>query len=251
MIRKSGNRFSLATNAERVWVGPEAATAHTGIVFSGDAAFATIVNSTLAIINEGPNGRQYLREISAASNPAKGKVTHIVQNRDGDTFTVPVLTPHQAEKAGILTTDEHRSNAEAAKLAEKRTIAGLKVRGRGTKAIVQWDDRRSLQIDPQGRPYGTMRENGPRHVALFHELVHGQHIMAGDWKNGGDPRDPATPSGKEEVRAMRYENGVRQDHNLPLRTQYAEVPPPDEESRAPSVNSGFTSVHTDPSVVWD
>ena len=88
-------------------------------------------------------------------------------------------------------------------------------------------------------------------VALFHELVHGQHIMAGDWKNGGDPRDPATPSGKEEVRAMRYENGVRQDHNLPLRTQYAEVPPPDEESRAPSVNSGFTSVHTDPSVVWD
>jgi len=162
MIRKSGNRFSLATNAERVWVGPEAATAHTGIVFSGDAAFATIVNSMLAMINEGPNGRQYLREISAASNPAKGKVTHIVQNRDGDTFTVPVLTPHQAEKAGILTTDEHRSNAEAAKLAEKRTIAGLKVRGRGTKAIVQWDDRRSLQIDPQGRPYGTMRENGPR-----------------------------------------------------------------------------------------
>ncbi len=77
-------------------------------------------------------------------------------------------------------------------------------------------------------------------VSLAHEMVHGYRILKGTFTGGQTNRYfPSTPAATEEARAVgigKYsgesfsENGVRQEHGLPLRAYYRAASPVIEDN---------------------
>jgi Effector protein len=193
-----------------------------------DGAFTHHVNEALARIRSRPKGGELLDKVATASNVNKGKRIVVRQPSADEIRTRAFLTPHQAQKTGHP--QPVADNRMATELAQKRKIFGVSlINGRGTQAEVHWDPNKSLRLDAQGRPIGLEEGGHEAFVNLAHELVHGKHMMAGNLKRGGDPENPATPSGQEEVRAIRHENAIRDEHDLSRRTQYGFVESSDEE----------------------
>ncbi|MEF9387718.1 XopG/HopH/AvrPtoH family type III secretion system effector [Ralstonia solanacearum species complex bacterium KE056] len=111
---------------------------------------------------------------------------------------------------------------------------GRKREGEGSSVIVGWSmSHSSMVFNRNGSPTGTCPSETDKISQLAHELVHAKHMVAGTWKGGeGDERDPTTPAGKEELRAVglgKYaysetgepsENSIRAENGLPLRRKY-------------------------------
>ncbi len=139
----------------------------------------------------------------------------------------PCAHLRQASKFGILDSEFSRENNEKAnQLAQKRAL-GLK--GEGSAATIDWNAEQGLVLDENGVPISA-DDPSKSYLALAHEMIHASRIVKGTFTGGnGDPYDPASAAGKEELRAVGLgeyqnktpsENSIRQEHNEPLRTAY-------------------------------
>jgi len=173
-----------------------------------------------------PNGRSLvdeLRNLSTHGRYVKVKVTAMA-----NTVARPALTESQVRRFHLSESEyDVAHNKKATQLAQK-PLPGIK--GEGTRVSVDWNPRQSVAIDADGRP-SLVDDTSLAFVSLAHELVHGYRMMKGTYTGGTSNRyDTNSPAGVEESRAVgigRYagealsENGIRQEHGLPLRGQYA------------------------------
>ncbi|WP_210762091.1 XopG/HopH/AvrPtoH family type III secretion system effector [Xanthomonas hydrangeae] len=144
----------------------------------------------------------------------------------------PVLSRHQLD-----------AHPELRKYKDIRDKAGSSYalqepgaeKNKGSGVVVTWSAHQtSIELDEDGDPTNKATSSPIDKVSVLgHELVHARHMMAGTWKGSyEDERDPDTPTGQEELRAVglgRYkysrsgepsENSIRAEHGLPKRVSY-------------------------------
>nr|WP_195761682.1 XopG/HopH/AvrPtoH family type III secretion system effector [Pantoea sp. 201603H] len=181
--------------------------------------------SALQKLNSRPNGKSLLdelRKLSTDGRYVKIKVT------SADTAVSPFLTESQVKRFDMHPSEyDKEHNMKAVQLAQKQSLGK---KGEGTCASVDWNPRHSIAVDSHGVPM-LWEDNALAFVSLGHELVHSYRMMKGTYTGGSSDRlDPKTAAGQEESRAVgigKYaneplsENGIRQEHGLPLRQQYA------------------------------
>lgn len=173
-----------------------------------------------------PNGRSLvgeLRNLSTQGRYVKVKVTAMA-----NTVARPVLTDFQVRRFHLSGSEYDKAhNKKATQLAQKQPLGK---KGEGTSVSVDWNPRQSVAVDAHGRP-SLLDDPSLAFVSLAHELVHGYRMMKGTYTGGTSDRyDTSSPAGQEESRAVgigKYagealsENGIRHEHGLPLRGQYA------------------------------
>lgn len=191
----------------------------------------------LNTISQGENGAKLLSKIRDVSTNGKALRLNVVNI---ESTARPMLTARQAQIHGIPDNEFNVANNEmATSLASKK---GFGRKGDGTSAVVDWNPADALSIDHLGRPT-LVNDPQTAYASLAHELVHGYRIMKGTYTGGsGNRYDPSTPAGEEENRAVgigKYsrnklsENGVREDHGLPMRLRYRAATPPPAERLSP------------------
>lgn len=188
--------------------------------------FPNQVNEALGKIAQGETGKQLLDQLKPYAENGK-RVT--IKATTIETSIRALLTQSQSEKYGIPETATIASNEKATELAQK---VGLRKKGEGTAAEIQWNPSIGLVLNDDGVPIATNNAN-KAYLALAHELVHGRRIVKGTFSGGiGDRYDPQTRAGKEERRAVGIgefahktpsENSIRAEHGEQLRTAYAKV----------------------------
>jgi hypothetical protein len=182
--------------------------------------------SALQKLSSRPNGRSLLNELRDLSS--NGRYVKVKVTAMANTVARPVLTQSQVSRFKLSSSEyDQAHNKKATQLAQKQTL-GMK--GEGTSASVDWNPRQSVAIDAYGRP-SLMDDTSLAFVSLAHELVHGYRMLKGTYTGGTSDRyDTSSPAGQEEARAVGIgkfanealsENGIRHEHGLPLRGQYA------------------------------
>ncbi|AMP36151.1 MULTISPECIES: XopG/HopH/AvrPtoH family type III secretion system effector [Ralstonia solanacearum species complex] len=192
--------------------------------------FKQEAHQALDIINSRRMGNHLLSELSGLCRARRHKITIHELKPNGEPCSEPVLSRHQIE---AHSPENFRENREkACELAEKRSGWFGKKPGEGASVIVSWSmSHSSMTFNANGSPTGTCPSDDDKISQLAHELIHAKHMVAGTWKGRwGDDRDPTTPAGKEELRAVglgKYaetgepsENAIRDEHGLPLRRKY-------------------------------
>lgn len=191
-----------------------------------------------------PRGNSLLAHIERLST--NGRSLRInVTGAHLDSTARPALSVMQAVALGIPDNDlDPENNAKATELAS--WVDGR--RGVGTSAVIDWNPSQYPEVDAAGKPRVSDNE-GLAFISLAHELVHGYRMMKGKYAGGSSDRySEGTPAALEEDRAVglgKYagkqlsENGVRQEHGLPLRTQYrAGTPIHDDDSDIGEITFG-------------
>lgn len=154
-----------------------------------------------------------------------------------DSAARPALTEKQAELYKLSASEFDRANnVQAVKLASKKSLGR---KGEGTSVSLDWNPRQALAIDAAGRPTEIVDE-ATAFASLAHELVHGYRIIKGTFTGGTSDRyEPSSAAADEEDRAVgtgKYadqslsENGIREEHGLPIRKFYRALPQPEEAS---------------------
>ncbi|MGY2180996.1 XopG/HopH/AvrPtoH family type III secretion system effector [Pseudomonas agarici] len=177
-----------------------------------------------------PNGACLLDEIKRFSKNGRSLRINVV-DATINTSVRAALTTKQAKAHNLPVDDLNpRSYSKAVALANKKGF----LKGEGTSAIIDWNPAQYPDIANDGRPRLVENEE-LAFVSLAHEIVHGYRIMKGTFTGGQTNRySPGTPAAAEEARAVgigKYsgeslsENGVRQEHNLPLRAYYRAASP--------------------------
>ncbi|CAD1795274.1 type III secretion system effector protein [Xanthomonas arboricola] len=194
--------------------------------------FNAEVNVHLDHLNSRPIGNQLLDKLQQLSGKRRHKVTIHEIAPPENPGAEPVLSRHQL--------DAHPELSRFKDIREKagRSYALKKPGGeknQGSSVVVSWSARQtSLELDDDGDPTNRATSSPIEKVSVLgHELVHARHMMAGTWKGSyEDDRDPDTPTGKEELRAVglgkyKYsqsgepsENSIRAEHGLPKRVSY-------------------------------
>ena len=173
-----------------------------------------------------PNGRSLVDELRNLST--QGRYVKVTVTAMANTVARPVLTEFQVRRFHLSSSEYDKAhNKKATHLAQKQPLGK---KGEGTSVSVDWNPRQSVAIDAHGRP-SLLDDTSLAFVSLAHELVHGYRMMKGTYTGGTSDRyDTGSPAGQEESRAVgigKYagealsENGIRQEHGLPLRGQYA------------------------------
>ncbi|MDN4064212.1 MULTISPECIES: XopG/HopH/AvrPtoH family type III secretion system effector [Ralstonia solanacearum species complex] len=192
-------------------------------------------NQALDIINSGRTGNQLLSGLSALCQQRRHKITLHELGQNEEPSAKPVLSRHQIEQYEPSNFRENRD--QACELAGKTNGWLGRKNGEGSSVIVGWSmSHSSMVFNQNGSPTGTCPSETDKISQLAHELVHAKHMVAGTWKGGegekGDERDPTTPAGKEELRAIglgKYaysetgepsENSIREENGLALRRKY-------------------------------
>ncbi|MEF3061141.1 XopG/HopH/AvrPtoH family type III secretion system effector [Ralstonia solanacearum] len=194
--------------------------------------YAHDANQALDIINSGRTGNQLLSGLSALCQQRRHKITIHELDQNEEPSAKPVLSRHQIEQYEPSNFRENRD--QACELAGKTDGWFGRKNGEGSSVIAGWSmSHSSMVFNQNGSPTGTCPSETDKISQLAHELVHAKHMVAGTWKGGeGDERDPTTPAGKEELRAIglgKYaysetrepsENAIRAENGLPLRRKY-------------------------------
>ncbi|WP_197388009.1 XopG/HopH/AvrPtoH family type III secretion system effector [Ralstonia pseudosolanacearum] len=194
--------------------------------------FKQDAHQALDRLNSRQVGNQLLSELGELCRARRHKITIQELRPHQEPYSLPVLSRHQIEAYGIQDFDENR--AKACELAEKRSGLFGKKPGKGASVIVRWSmDHSSMTFNANGSPTGTGPSPVDKISQLAHELIHAKHMLAGTWEGGwGDGRDPDTPAGQEELRAVGLgtyayaetgepsENAIRDEHGLPLRRKF-------------------------------
>jgi len=184
------------------------------------------VESSLSMIAKGRNGRALLDEIEKYG--VNGKHIKIFINHHDDNSTIPILTSAQAAKYSLpddISCDENQMKAMT--LAQKGWFG---FSGQGSSAKIRHHPEQTINVDKAGIP----KRGYNRYLAfisLSHELAHALHMMNGTLLTSDkfDFSDPSNPNTQEEDRAIGIgkfkdeklsENGIREDHGIPLRSQY-------------------------------
>jgi len=193
------------------------------IFFESENAYLATENA-LNKIKSGRNGAQIINNIINAQTSEKYVQIRATYDDEITNSTFVRLTGSQMNNyTKTLIPDTLPYNREAYKFATN---------GEGVRPIVFYNPSHSISINAAGEPKSA-NDASQSFVALAHELVHAYHIIKGD-SFGSDPRTSAYDDDehlREEVRAIGFnmysnnpisENGVRQDHNLPIRKFYFE-----------------------------
>lgn len=193
--------------------------------------FNAEVNVHLDHLNSRPTGNQLLEKLQQLSRKRSHKVT-IHEIAPQNPCAEPVLSRHQLD-----------AHPELRKYKDIRDKAGSSYalqepgaeKNKGSGVVVTWSAHQtSIELDEDGDPTNKATSSPIDKVSVLgHELVHARHMMAGTWKGSyEDERDPDTPTGQEELRAVglgRYkysrsgepsENSIRAEHGLPKRVSY-------------------------------
>jgi hypothetical protein len=178
-----------------------------------------------------PNGSNLLAEIARYSTHGRSLRINVT-SAEISSAARAALTTRQALARGIPDSDLNKENNRTASSLARKT--GWR-KAEGSSAVVDWNPSEYPDIDAHGRPR-LVNDEDHAFVSLAHELVHGYRMMKGTY-TGGDGSDryqSGTPAAIEEERAVgigRYagkplsENGIRREHDLPLRAQYRAAPP--------------------------
>jgi len=179
------------------------------------------IESALEMIKSGQNGARILSEIARVSTGEKNLL--IMDAGNGASETGGELTPVQESRYGLnLNTSPHQQYMK--KLLE------VSSNGEGAKSIIFYNPNISVGIDNDDHSW-VVKTRKEAFVSLAHELIHAFHVMNGTSKAAGlnAIMNKNSPQKEEEDRATgigRYagstfsENGVRADHDLPLRASY-------------------------------
>ncbi|PPC63833.1 hypothetical protein C1Y41_04100 [Pantoea sp. ICBG 1758] len=176
-------------------------------------------------LNSKPYGKGLLDKIKDVS--VDDKRVCVVVGNDYTNRCHPILTQSQMDRLNIKNPLERESLDKAAEMAH---IKADKTRGEGSSSHVYWNPLHSTEISATGFPSrGFDKEKN--FVSLAHELIHGLHMMSGEWV-GGHMENLANPNSleaKEEFRTVGIgkfnhnpvsENAIRYEHNFPLRASY-------------------------------
>lgn len=194
---------------------------HFAVFFDFEREYQATENA-LAKIKSGQNGANLIAAIVREQTPEKYVQINATYDPSEITGTYSRLVRSQMnEYTAKLKPDTLPYNREALKMATN---------GEGVKPIVIYNPSQAMMVDSNGKPYAAISEKHS-FVSLAHELVHAYHMIRGD-SFGSDPRTSAADDDehfREEVRAVGFhmygnnllsENGVRQDHGLPIRKGY-------------------------------
>ncbi|CEJ48977.1 XopG/HopH/AvrPtoH family type III secretion system effector [Xanthomonas citri pv. bilvae] len=185
--------------------------------------YKTQVESALEKIAAGSSGSALLQGLSTISARKNRKVTIAEIGAEAQPNTRAVLSASEVEKY------DPETFADNLALAKERAR-----KGKGCNAIIEWSPHSNIELNSNGSPLRLGSNPEESFVALAHELIHAQHLLAGTSKayKGGDRYDETSEAGKEELRAVgvgKYEyrktrqpseNSIRQEHGLPIRKKY-------------------------------
>ena len=192
------------------------------VIFSDNENAYNATENALRQIKSGPNGMNLIQHIVQQQTNEKYVQINGSYAPEMENFTTPRLTQSQMNQFnGRLRPDNMAYHQEAF------TRAG---NGEGVRAEINFHPMKSIDVDPKGKPSEGINPL-QSFVCLGHELVHAYHMIKGD-KFGTDPTLSPREDGehyKEELRAVGFhsysdnplsENGIRADHNLPIRKGY-------------------------------
>ncbi|WOB27579.1 MULTISPECIES: type III secretion system effector protein [Xanthomonas] len=194
--------------------------------------FNAELNVHLDHLNSRSTGNQLLNELQQLSQIRRHKATIHEIARNQNPCAEPVLSRHQLDAHPELTRFKDIREKAGLLYALKKPEEG---KNEGSSVVISWSPHQtSIELDEDGDPTGRTTSSPIDKVSvLAHELVHAKHIMAGTWKGSyEDERNPDTPTGKEELRAVglgkyKYsesgepsENSIRAEHGLPKRVSY-------------------------------
>jgi len=176
--------------------------------------------SALEKIKSGKNGSRIINEIARFSN--RDKALEIMVSDEGHNETGGDLTYTQQKKYNL---DFHTDFSEY-----KSKVVELASNGEGVKPLVYFNPNVSVIIDKEERSW-VVKDTRDAFTSLAHELIHAYHLVKGTSKSTANEAvyDAHGSQLEEEDRAVGAgaywgntfsENGVREDHGLPLRAEY-------------------------------
>ncbi|WP_456360005.1 XopG/HopH/AvrPtoH family type III secretion system effector [Xanthomonas arboricola] len=164
--------------------------------------FNAEVNVHLDHLDSKKTGNELLNKLQGLSRKRGHKITIHEIARNEKPGAEPVLSGHQLEAHPDLKTFPQKREEAGRSYALKKRGAE---KNEGSSVVVTWSAHHtSIELDEDGDPTGKVTStNNDKVSALGHELVHARHMMAGTWKGSyEDERNPDTPTGKEELRAV-------------------------------------------------
>ncbi|NIG12926.1 hypothetical protein F3J37_01600 [Pantoea sp. Al-1710] len=176
--------------------------------------------SALEKIKSGKNGSNILNEISRLSD-RENKIDIMISDND-DNETGGELTYSQAKKYNLDYFEDVTSY--------RNKVIELGSNGTGVKPIIYYNPNVSIIVDKDERSW-VIKDSRDAFTSLAHELIHAYHLMKGTSKASAfnDVYNNSTSQLEEEDRAVGTggywgnkfsENGVREDHGLPIRAEY-------------------------------
>jgi len=187
--------------------------------------------SALNKIKSGPNGSRIIAEIERATTVEKQPMILVESDDNEESATVGYLTDSQLRRHNVRV---HNHSDRTYGLA----VSHYSSNGEGVRPVVHYNPRDSIMVDSMGDPFSVKNER-MAFVTLAHELIHAYHQMKGTSIEGDIDKSPIEDDNhlREEMRAVGYatyannqfsENGVRRDHQLPIRNEYFEFHERDE-----------------------
>jgi len=185
------------------------------------------VESHLKKISQGPNGRELLFRIKALST--RGKHT-LICTVDTPSSIGAMLTREQIYRHGVSSNPDDPVHSQL--MLSLARIRPDWTNNEGVVGIVKLNLQQGIELDKYGFPTGKLNNKEHNFISLAHELVHSYNLMNGTFYGGHSVemfKQQHSAMRHEEDRAVgigRYrgfpvsENGVRMDHNIPLRTNY-------------------------------
>jgi len=186
------------------------------------------VESALNKINTGIVGHELLVELKDLC--VNDKNIKIVVS-EGHTFALPRLTASQIKRFGTPADEFDKFHNEVAEKICEPHLDGMN--GAGTSVTIGWNPMHTAGITQDGRPYMKTDKTGS-FISLAHELIHGHHILTGDYLGGSNPDefDIYSRHASEEFRTVgirefyneRFsENLIRLENNFPFRSYYSQL----------------------------
>jgi len=182
--------------------------------------------SALRKIRSGPNGSRIIYEIERATTMDKQPMILVESDPNEESASVGYLTESQLRKHKFQGHDHSDRNYGM-------TVSHYSSNGEGVRPVIHYNPEDAIMVDSLGEPY-SVKNKSLAFVTLAHELIHTYHQMKGTSIEGDVDKSALEDDNhlREEMRAVGYatyanslfsENGVRQDHGLPIRKQYFEI----------------------------
>lgn len=185
------------------------------------------VESQLRKIGSGRNGSELLARIKMLST--EGRHVQII-TWDGNNCVAGRMTDKQVQATGITPNPDDPLHISF--MYSFARIRPDNTNNFGVVGIIKLNLNQGVELDKWGFPTGRNDYKQDNFLSLAHELVHAYHLMNGTYLTS-DPIETVrlinSSMRQEEDRAVgmgRFrgsaisENGVRVDHNRPLRAHY-------------------------------
>jgi hypothetical protein len=203
-----------------------------GIFVAGDdkrPEFYGEVVRALKSIESKPVGSSLLKTIALA-NSNKGKKVVIEETTSANQCAIPVTDTSPEFRKKLLEPGSSGLIAHARKLVVGTRVETKEeknsqfLRGEGSDVVIRWNPNLKTVNGIERPPF----------IALAHELVHANHFVEGtcfrelkgfahENRDSGLAEEEMRTVGLNQYKAEPLcENAIRQEHGIPLRTQYCE-----------------------------